>query len=111
MLVLTSLGRNSLKLSMSNKFERNYIVKHQQIRDMLIQMAKNSNSACFHVSKIAAELGWDQRTVRAHLKVIEIDKAGAFLDPEEKQFCTKEGLKLLAGKIGLKEKAIEGQEG
>jgi predicted transcriptional regulator len=36
------------------------------------------------VSKIAAELGMDQRTVRAHLKIPEIDKTGVFLDAEEK---------------------------
>ena len=53
----------------------------------------------------------DQRTVRAHLKILEIDKAGVFVDPEEKEFCTKEGLALLAKKIGLMEKAAEEKEG
>ncbi|MCK4698276.1 MAG: hypothetical protein KAT53_08245 [Dehalococcoidia bacterium] len=49
----------------------------------------------------------DQRTVRAHLKILEIDKAGVFLDAEEREFCTKEGLALLTDKIGLREKATE----
>ena len=95
---------------MNSKSERDYIARHQQIRSKLLQMSKDSNCACFHVSKIAAELGMDQRTVRAHLKILEIDKAGVFLDAEEKEFCTKEGLALLADKIGLREKFTEAQE-
>ena len=47
-------------------------------------MTKDFECGCFPVSKIAAELGMDQRTVRAHLKIIEIDNAGVFLDPMEK---------------------------
>jgi hypothetical protein len=92
---------------MNSKSDRDYITRHQQIRDKLLDMAKESNCACFHVSKIAADLGMDQRTVRAHLRILEIDKAGVFLDAEEKEFCTKEGLTLLAEKIGLRETATE----
>jgi len=43
----------------------------------------------------------DQRTVRAHLKILEVDNAGVFVDPEEKEFCTREGITLLAKKLGL----------
>jgi len=88
-----------------SKHEREYTARHKEIRNKLLQMAKDSNCACFHVSKIAADLGWDQRTVRSHLKILEIDKAGVFLDAEEKEFCTREGLALLVDKIGLIEKA------
>ena len=38
---------------------------------------------CLHVPKIGAELGMDQRTViRAHLKILEIDRAGISLTSE-----------------------------
>ena len=90
---------------MDSKHEREYTARHKEIRNKLLQMAKDSHCACFHVSKIATELGWDQRTVRAHLKILEIDKTGVFLDAEEKEFCTREGLTLLVDKIGLMEKA------
>ena len=92
---------------MRNKYERDYIAKHERIRNKLIEMAKESNCGCFPVPKIATELGMDQRTVRAHLKIIEIDNTGVFLDPEEKEFCTKDGLILLANRLGLKEIAAE----
>ena len=95
---------------MTNKSDRDYVTKHQQIRDKLLNMAKESSCGCFQVSRIAAELGMDQRTVRAHLKILEIDKAGIFLDAEAKEFCTREGLMLLAEKIGLREEAVEGQD-
>jgi DNA-binding transcriptional ArsR family regulator len=95
---------------MNNKSDRGYINRHQQIRDKLLDMAKESSCGCFHVSKIAAELGMDQRTVRAHLKILEIDRAGIFLDAEAKEFCTREGLMLLAEKIGLGEETVWGQE-
>ena len=85
---------------MDSKHKREYTARHKEIRNKLLQMAKDSNCACFHVSKVATELGWDQRTVRAHLKILEIDKTGVFLNAEEKEFCTREGLALLVDKIG-----------
>ena len=95
---------------MNSKFDRAYVERHQQIRDRLIQMVKESKCGCFPVSKIAADLGMDQRTVRAHLKISEIDQAGVFLDARKKEFCTKEGLALLAERIGLIDEAAEGQD-
>ena len=86
---------------MSGKHERDYITKHEQIRNKLMEMVKEDGAGCFSVSKIAVELGMDQRTVRAHLKVLEVDNAGVFVDPEEKEFCTREGITLLAKKLGL----------
>ena len=70
-------------------------------------MTKDSSCACFPVCKIASELGMDQRTVRARLKILEINNVSVFLDPDEKEFCTKEGLILLANRLGLKEIAAE----
>ena len=88
-------------------YERDYIDRHEQIRNKLLQMVKECNCGCFPVPKIADELGMDQRTVRAHLKIMEIHNVGVFVDPNEKEFCTKEGVILLARKMGLKEIAAE----
>ena len=61
----------------------------------------NGGTTCFEVAKIAAEVGMDQRTVRAHLKIMEVDSCGLFIDPTEKQFCTKDGIALLANMMKL----------
>jgi DNA-binding transcriptional ArsR family regulator len=86
---------------MQSKYERDYIARHERIRSKLMEMAKRSDCACFLISKVATELGMDQRTVRSHLKILEMDHDGVFVDPEEKQFCTREGLVLLANRLGL----------
>ena len=88
---------------MGDKYERHYTTRHERIRNKLMEMAEESDCGCFPVAKIAAELRMDQRTVRAHLKIIEINNAGVFLDPEEKEFCTREGLILLANRLSLRE--------
>jgi len=87
---------------MHGKYDRDYVAKHEQIMNKLIEMAKEQSCGCFSVPKIAAELGMDQRTVKAHLKIIEVDNIGVFVDHDEKEFCTKEGLILLAKRLGLK---------
>lgn len=84
---------------MNRKLAQDYTTRHQQIRSKLQQMSARCQCGCFSVSKIAAELGMDQRTIRAHLKIIELDKGGVFLDPKEKEFCTQEGLNLLAERL------------
>ena len=81
---------------------REYIARHEQIRNKLIEMAQESESGCFSVAKIAAALGMDQRTVRAHLKILEVNNAGVFVNAEKKEFCTREGIALLAKRLGLK---------
>ena len=88
---------------MSNTHEREYVDKHELIMSKLLQMVEESGSGCVSVHQVAVELGMDQRTVRSHLKIMEIHNAGVFVDPKKKEFCTKEGLILLAKKIGLKE--------
>ena len=55
----------------------------------------------FHMNVRICQLGMDQRTVKAHLKIIEVDHAGVFADTAEKEFCTREGITLLAKKLGL----------
>ena len=86
---------------MSSKRDRDYTARHAQIWHKLLEMVEKSGSGCISVNKIASELGMDQRTVRAHLKIIEVNHAGVFADTEEKQFCTREGVTLLAKKLGL----------
>jgi len=55
-------------------------------------MAKDGDYACLRVSIIVVELGMDQRTVRAHLKILEGDRAGISLtseSPRKRSFALK----------------------
>jgi len=88
---------------MNRNYERDYIAKHQQIMNKLMEVTKESGCGCVSIPKIAAELGMDQRTVKAHLEIIELDHAGVFANNERKEFCTKEGVMLLAKRLGLSE--------
>ncbi len=90
---------------MSSKREQEYITRHERIRNKLVELLRENERACFDVSQLASQLGMDVRTVRAHLKIMEVDVVGVFMDPSEKQFCTKEGIALLANMMKLKEKA------
>ena len=92
---------------MGSKREQDYMAKHQRIRDKLVELANKSERACFDVTLLASQLGMDVRTVRAHLKIMEVDTVGVFMDPSEKQFCTKEGIALLADVLKLKNKMKE----
>jgi predicted transcriptional regulator len=94
---------------MRDKYDRDYINRHKQIVNKLVEMIDKGGSGCVSVTKIADELGMDQRTVRAHLKIIEVNHAGVFADNEEKQFCTREGVTLLAKRLGLIETSDEQQ--
>lgn len=86
---------------MVTKYEREYISKHEQILKKLAQLTRESCGGCIAVSKLATELGMDQRTVRAHLKILEVDRGGVFADVDGKEFCTREGIVLLARRLGL----------
>jgi hypothetical protein len=90
---------------MSSKRERDYIAKHQQIKNKLVEMVSEGERACVDVTKLASELKMDIRTVRSHLKIMEVDALGVFMDLSQKQFCTKEGISLLANALKLSEKA------
>ena len=96
-----------MEISTRGKYERDYTTRHERVRNKLLEMAKDCDCGCLPVSKIASELGMDQRTVRAHLKIMEIYNIGRFSDPEGKEFCTKEGVILLARRMGLKEITAE----
>jgi len=92
---------------MTVKRERDYIVRHARIKDKLLEMIKESDYACFEVAKIASDLGMDQRTVRAHLRIMEVDSVGVFVDKDEKQFCTREGIAMLANMLKVNKKTSE----
>jgi F420-non-reducing hydrogenase small subunit len=86
---------------MGSKSERDYAIRHKQIINKLLDMVQYGGYGLVSVARLATELGMDQRTVKAHLEIAEIDKAGVFVSHEKKEFCTKEGLVLLADKLGL----------
>jgi predicted ArsR family transcriptional regulator len=88
-------------LFMSSNFERDYISKHTQIKKKLLELTRNSERACVDVAQLASQLGMDKRTVRSHLKIMEVDAVGVFMDHDEKQFCTKEGVALLASMLKI----------
>jgi hypothetical protein len=92
---------------MSNESKRDYISKHQKIRDKLIEQSRTREYACFNVARLASELKMDIRTVRAHLKIMELDAMGVFTDDEQKQFCTREGIDLLANTLKVHGKYTE----
>ena len=69
--------------------EQDYLAGHKRIRDRLLELAGEGEYACVDVSQLAYHLGMDIRTVKAHLKIMELDAIGVFVDPSEKQFCTK----------------------
>jgi len=86
---------------MSSKRERDYLDRHKQIRDKLMELVSSGGRACVDVSQLVPQLGMDIRTVRAHLRIMEVDSLGVFMDSGEKQFCTKEGVVLLANTLKL----------
>ncbi len=89
---------------MSSKREQDYIAKHQLIKNKLVEMVDQNDRACADVTKLASQLKMDIRTVRSHLKIMEVDALGVFMDHDEKQFCTKEGISLLVNALKLNEK-------
>jgi hypothetical protein len=92
---------------MSGKFKRDYVDRHRKIRDKLIEQSRTRTYACFNVAQLASELRMDIRTVRAHLNIMQLDAVGVFTDDREKQFCTKEGVALLANTLEAHEKYTE----
>lgn len=82
---------------------QDYLTKHKIIRDKLIEIVNSTGSGCVDVSQLSYLLGMDIRTVRAHLEIMEVDSAGVFVDSTKKQFCTKQGIALLANALKLSE--------
>ena len=92
---------------MSAEAKQDYLTKHKQIRDKLVELSSKGDRACVEVSGLASELRMDTRTVYSHLKIMEVDGVGVFMDINEKQFCTKQGIALLASMLRLNEKEVE----
>jgi predicted ArsR family transcriptional regulator len=86
---------------MSTNRQKDYLTKHKRIRDKLVETVDSTGSGCVDVSQLAYQLGMDVRTVRAHLEIMEVDSVGVFVSPAKKQFCTKEGIALLANVLKL----------
>ena len=86
---------------MKSKKERDYLATHRQIRQKLLELSKDDQYACIDVSHLSSQLQMDSRTIRSHLRVMEVDMLGIFMDPSEKQFCTKEGVSLLANTLKI----------
>ena len=84
---------------MSYQRKNNYNSKHKRINNFLVELKKYNYSACVSVYHMALMLRMDYRTVKSHLKVMETDGMGAFIDTREKVFCTKEGINRLAKKM------------
>ena len=80
---------------------QDYLTKHKKIRDKLIEIVNSTGAGCVDVSQLAYLLGMDVRTVRSHLEIMEVDSAGVFVDSTKRQFCTKEGISLLANALKL----------
>ena len=90
---------------MGSRYNKDYVDRHQKIVNKLLDLVAEHDCACLPVSKLATEVGMDQRTVRTHLKIIEIHYAGVFVDGDDREFCTKEGVASLARKMRLGEVA------
>ena len=88
---------------MSSNRQRDYLATHKRIRNKLIEIVNSTGRGCIDVSWLAYQLGMDVRTVRAHLEIMELDSVGVFTDSTKKQFCTKEGVALLANALKLSE--------
>ena len=87
---------------MTSNPQRDYLTRHKRIRDKMIDIVNTSGRACIDVSQLAYSLRMDIRTVRAHIEIMEVDSVGVFMDPAKKQFCTKEGITLLANILKTK---------
>jgi DNA-binding transcriptional ArsR family regulator len=90
---------------MGSRYNKDYVERHQKIVNKLVDLVEEEDCACLPVSKLAAEVGMDQRTVRTHLKILEIHYAGVFVDGDDREFCTREGVASLAKRLRLSEVA------
>ena len=86
---------------MSNNHQRNYLARHKSIRNTLIETVNDTRHGCIDISQLPYRLRMIVRTVRAHLKIMEIDSVGVFVDSAQKQFCTKVDIALLANTLKL----------
>lgn len=86
--------------------EREWVKKHKEIAEKTEEASSEKKCGCVSVNEIAEGLNMDPRTIHSHFEVMRYDKSGEFLDPDEKIFCTREGIKQLAKRMGIK---VEGE--
>ena len=58
---------------MSNNHQRNYLARHKSIRNTLIETVNDTRHGCIDISQLPYRLRMIIRTVRTHLKIMEID--------------------------------------
>jgi len=93
------------QMVMGSRYNKDYVERHQKIVSKLIELVQEHDCACLPVSRLATEVGMDQRTVRTHLKIIEIHHAGVFVDGDDREFCTREGVASLVKRLRLSDAA------
>jgi len=81
---------------------REYVEKHRQIKEKVDEISSRCKCACIPVRELSEELKMDERTVKAHLEILEMHKVGTYLDSNRKVFCTTNGIKKIAKKLGLR---------
>ncbi|MCK4481879.1 hypothetical protein KAU55_01540 [Candidatus Bathyarchaeota archaeon] len=97
-------------MSEEKKPSREYVEKHRQVKEKVEEIISKCACACVPVRKLSEELKMDDRTVKAHLEILEMHKIGTYLDPDKKVFCTANGIKKIADKLDLKIKEKENAE-
>jgi len=85
-----------------NQSSREYVEKHRQVKEKVEQVSSKCACACIPVRRLSEELKMDDRTVKAHLEILEMHKIGTYLDEDKKVFCTANGIRKIAGKLDLK---------
>lgn len=85
-----------------NQPSREYVEKHRQVKKKIEEISSERAIACIPTRELSEELNMDERTVKAHLEILEMHKVGTYLDSNRKVFCTTNGVKIIAEKLGLK---------
>lgn len=78
---------------------KGYAEKHV---DLLKILNQSGGPGCYSVRGLAKQANMDQRTAKAHLDVMALHGVGGYVDGSQRVFCTKEGVKNLGEKLGLK---------
>jgi DNA-binding Lrp family transcriptional regulator len=88
--------------------EREWVKRHKKVKEIVEKIVEEAPCACTPIMKVAEELKADPRTIKAHFDVMREDGVGTYLDPDEKIFCTKSGIKKLAKEMKLRIAEEEG---
>ena len=91
-----------VEMDEENQPSREYVEKHRQVKKKIEEISSECACACIPTRKLSEELKMDERTVKAHLEILEMHKVGTYLDPNRKVFCTANGVRKIADKLGLR---------